>query len=88
MMTLYEVIESLHNLENRMQVFERKYNLISEDFYLLAMTGRLEQSKDFIKWLGYYQLWLDRKKLYRDLVTAKLPVPLTISETVDLRVLA
>jgi hypothetical protein len=88
MMTLYEVIESLHNLENRMQVFERKYNLISEDFYLLAMAGRLEQSKDVIKWLGYYQLWLDRKELYRRLLTEKIPVPMTISELVDLRVLA
>ena len=88
MMTLYEVIESLHNLENRMQVFERKYNLISEDFYLLAMAGRLEQSKDVIKWLGYYQLLLDRKELYRRLLTEKIPVPMTISELVDLRVLA
>jgi hypothetical protein len=85
-MTLYEVIESLHNLENRMQVFEKEYNLISEDFYRLARSGRLEQSKDFIKWLGYYELWLSRKELYQRLLAER--IPLATDEPVDVRVLA
>lgn len=86
MMTLYEVIESLHNLDNRMQVFEKKYNLISEDFYRLARTGRLDQSKDFIKWLGYYELWLSRKEMYQRLLAEK--IPLATNDPVDVRVLA
>ncbi|MDE3090326.1 MAG: hypothetical protein KGJ80_13170 [Chloroflexota bacterium] len=86
MMTLYEVIESLHNLEARMQVFEKKYNLISEDFYGLAQARRLEQSKDSIKWLGYYELWLSRKELYRRLLAER--IPLTANEPVNIQALA
>ncbi|MDI6794616.1 MAG: hypothetical protein QME81_17405 [bacterium] len=86
MMTLEEIIESLHNLEDRMQVFEKKYNLVSDDFYRLARAGRLEQNKDFIKWMGYYELWLNRKELYRRLFAERLPM--TAKAPVDLRVLA
>lgn len=86
MMTLDEIIESLHNLDSRMQIFEKKYNLVSEDFYWLAMAGRLEQNKDFIKWLGYYELWRNRKELYKRLLAER--IPMMASAPVDLRVFA
>ncbi|MBC8447894.1 MAG: hypothetical protein H8D78_09105 [Chloroflexi bacterium] len=70
-MTLSEIVESIHNLEQRMQEFERRYNLLSDDFYGLAQEGRLEQSADFIRWLGYYELWLDRKRWYQELLAER-----------------
>lgn len=70
-MTLAEVVASIHNLEQKMQVFERKYNLLSDDFYRLAQEGKLEQSTDFIRWLGYYELWLDRKRWYQELLAER-----------------
>ena len=70
-MTLAEVVASIHNLEQKMQEFERKYNLLSDDFYQLAQERKLEQSADFIRWLGYYQLWLDRKRWYQELLAER-----------------
>lgn len=70
-MTLSEVVASIHNLEQKMQEFERKYNLLSDDFYQLAQEGKLEQSADFIRWLGYYELWLDRKRWYQELLAER-----------------
>ena len=63
-MTLDELIRSLHTLENHLQKFEEKYHLRSEDFYRLALEGRLEQSEEFIEWLGIYKIKLKRERAY------------------------
>ncbi|MBC8446670.1 MAG: hypothetical protein H8D78_02880 [Chloroflexi bacterium] len=62
-----EIIKSLHNLESLMQPYEEKYNIKSQDFYELAQAGKLEEDADFVKWMGYYELWLDNMKEYRQL---------------------
>jgi hypothetical protein len=66
-MTLSEIIHSLHELEDLIQPLEEKYSLKSQDFYELAQAGELEESPDFIRWMGYYELWLDSMKEYRQL---------------------
>ena len=85
-MTLAEVVESLHNLENKMQVFEAQYHILTEDFYRLVQEGKLDQSRDFIRWMGYYELWLDRKRLYHELLAEKAPFSAT--EPIELERLA
>jgi len=68
-MTLGELIQSIHALETRLQLFEEKYELRSEDFYRLAQEGKLEQSADFIEWLGLYEIKLKREQNYARLKT-------------------
>jgi ribosomal protein S16 len=66
-MTLNELIQSIHALETRLQLFEEKYELRSEDFYRLVQEGKLEQSADFIEWLGLYEIKLKREQEYAQL---------------------
>ncbi len=64
-MTLDELIHSIHDLESYLSKFEEKYRLRSEDFYRLATSGKLEQSNDFIEWLGVYEIKLKRERKYQ-----------------------
>jgi len=66
-MTLSELIQSIHALETRLQLFEDKYELRSEDFYRLVQEGKLKQSADFIEWLGLYEIKLKREQKYAQL---------------------
>lgn len=64
-MTLEELISGIHDLETYLSKFEEKYRLRSEDFYRLVTAGKLEQSNDFIEWLGLYEIKLKREQKYR-----------------------
>lgn len=65
MMTLDELIRGIHDLGNYLKKFEEKYSLLSDDFYRLAIVGKLEQSNDFIEWLGVYEIKLKREQKYQ-----------------------
>ena len=71
-MTLGEILQSIHALEVQLQRFEERYRLRSEDFYRLVQEGRLEQSADFIEWLGLYEIKCKREQQYRRLTDALL----------------
>lgn len=71
-MTLEEILQSIHALEGQPRKFEEQYRLRSEDFYRLAQEGRLEQSADFIEWLGLYEIKCKREQQYRRLTDALL----------------
>ena len=64
-MTLNELIRGIHDLENYLKKFEEQYGLRSDDFYRLATAGKLEQSNDFIEWLGIYEIKLKRERKYQ-----------------------
>jgi serine/threonine protein kinase HipA of HipAB toxin-antitoxin module len=64
-MTLGEILQSIHALEVQLQRFEERYRLRSEDFYRLVQEGRLEQSADFLEWLGLYEIKCKREQQYR-----------------------
>ncbi len=65
MIALDELIRSIHDLEAYLKKFEEKYLLRSEDFYRLVTSGKLEQSEDFIEWLGVYEIKLKREEEYQ-----------------------
>jgi hypothetical protein len=71
-MTREEILQSLHALEGQLRKFEEQYRLRSDDFYHLAQDGRLEQSADFIEWLGLYEIKCKREQQYRRLTDALL----------------
>ena len=83
-MTLDELIESIHTLEMYLQRFEDKYQLRSEDFYRQAQQDKLEQTLDFIEWLGVYEIKLRREQKYQHMLDeilkqqprkVQLPIP-------------
>ena len=67
-MTREEIIRDIHGLEAELTALEEQYGLLSADFYHCYRAGELEQTKDFIRWAGYYEAKLDRESRYRQLV--------------------
>lgn len=71
-MTLVEVIDDIHGLERELAELERRYGLLSADFYHLYRAGELEQSPDFIQWVGFYEAKLEREARYREMMYERL----------------
>ena len=67
-MTINEIIEDIHGLEAELAQLEKRYGLLSADFYHLYKAGELEQSRDFIQWVGYYEAKLAREACYREMM--------------------
>jgi hypothetical protein len=67
-MTLNEIIQDIHGLDAELARLERRYGLLSADFYHLYKAGELEQSRDFIEWVGYYEAKLAREARYREMM--------------------
>ena len=71
-MTLNEIIQDIHGLDAELAQLEKRYGLLSVDFYHLYKAGELEQSRDFIQWVGYYEAKLAREARYREMMYAYL----------------
>jgi len=63
-MTLEEILQDIHGLDVRLRELEQRYGLLSEDMYTLYRLGELEQSRDLIRWVGYYELRQERQRAY------------------------
>lgn len=63
-----DIIRDIHGLDAELAALEEQYGLLSADFYHFYRAGELEQTRDFIRWVGYYEAKLDREKSYRQLV--------------------
>ena len=51
---------------------EKRYSLLSANFSHLYKAGELEQSRDFIQWMGYYEAKLARETRYREVMDQHL----------------
>jgi hypothetical protein len=71
-MTLQEIIQDIHGLDIELAQLERRYGLLSADFYHLYKAGELEQHRHFIQWVGYYEAKLEREARYREMMYAHL----------------
>lgn len=67
-MTLQEVIQDIHGLDAELEQMELRYGILSADFYHLHKAGEIEQSRDFIEWVGYYEAKLERLARYREMM--------------------
>lgn len=63
-MNLDEILEDIYGLDARLRELEQKYGLLSDDAYALYRLGELEQSRDLIRWIGYYELRQERQRSY------------------------
>ena len=71
-MTIDEILKDIHAIQDHLKKFEEKYKLISSDFYKLYKANKLEQSRDFIEWLGFYEIMLDREREYKQLLKEQI----------------
>ena len=63
-----DIIRDIHGLDAELAKLEEQYGLLSAEFYHCFRAGELEQSRDFIRWGGYYEAKLEREAQYRQLV--------------------
>jgi hypothetical protein len=72
-MEIHELVIEMKLLERRLTLYEEKYGILSEDFYVALMAGQLvrydeydETRADFSCWKGVYETWLRRKQAYSE----------------------
>ncbi len=70
-MGLHELVFEIKSLERRFALYEEKCSFVSEDFYQILKTGKLEQydefdetRSDFSRWKGIFETWRRRKLKY------------------------
>jgi len=70
-MKIHELVIEMKLLERRLTLYEEKYGVLSEDFYVALMSGRLseydaydETRSDFSRWKGIFETWRRRKEAY------------------------
>lgn len=68
-MTLQEIITDIHALTEDLEVYERKFGVLSETFYELYLSGEEPDEEawvlDWADWAGAYKIWLRRQEQYR-----------------------
>ena len=71
-MTLPEIIDDIHALTQRCEIFERKYGVLSETFYESFMNGEEPADDDWVldwsAWAGAYKVLLRRREQYRSAI--------------------
>jgi hypothetical protein len=78
-MTLEEMLQDIHALEEDLLVFERKYGVLSETFYESYQRGEEPEDEawvlDWNEWAGTYRTLLERRERYRQAVRSLLKQP-------------
>jgi hypothetical protein len=67
-MNVREILTDIHDLEEELLEFERKYGLRSEIFYAAYAGGEEPENNvlDFSEWASVHRTWLARQAEYRD----------------------
>lgn len=73
-MTLDDILQDIHALEQDMTMYERKYGVLSETFYESYTNGEEPEDDawvmDWSAWAGTYEIWLRRQEQYRKSIQA------------------
>lgn len=68
-MTLNDILEDIHALEQDLLTFERKYGVLSETFYKSYRNGEEPADEawvlDWSAWAGTFEIFLRRQEQYR-----------------------
>ena len=67
-MTIEEVLKDIHAIQEHLNAFEEKYKLISADFYKLMKANKLDENRDLIEWMGFYEILTNREQENRKLL--------------------
>lgn len=60
--TYASAIDALDALLKSLAAYEQKYQMSSYEFYANYLSGKLEDSKDFVEWAGDYKHYIELKK--------------------------
>jgi hypothetical protein len=79
-MTLQDIIEDIHALNEDLEVYERKYGVLSETFYEIYQSGQEPDDEawvlDWSDWAGAYKILLRRQEQYhRTIETLRKQTP-------------
>ena len=84
-MTLDDIVQDIHVLEQDLQTYERKYGVLSETFYESYQKGEEPADDawvmDWSMWAGAYEIWLRRRAQYQAAIQ-KLQVQMPILSTI------
>jgi len=73
-MTLDDILQDIHTLEQDLQMYERKYGVLSETFYESYMNGEEPDDDawvmDWSAWAGAYEIWTRRREQYQAVMQA------------------
>ena len=73
-MTLDEILQDIHALEEDMLTFERKYGVLTETFYESYIRGEEPEDDawvlDWSEWAAVYEIWRERREQYRAMIRA------------------
>jgi len=68
-MTLQEIIVDIHALNEDLEMYERKYGVLSDTFYEAYVNGEEPENDawvlDWADWAGAYKIILRRRKQYQ-----------------------
>jgi hypothetical protein len=71
-MTLQDIITDIHAVTEDLEIYERKYGVLSETFYELYAGGEEPTEEvwvlDWSDWAGAYQILLRRQEQYRRVI--------------------
>lgn len=59
--TYVSVIYAMNALLRSLVDYEQKYQMSSDEFYMRYLSGKMEDSKDFVEWAGDYQHYIALK---------------------------
>lgn len=67
-LTLQDIIDDIHALNEDLAMYERKYGVLSETFYESYERGEEPDDEswilDWADWAGAYKIWLRRREQY------------------------
>jgi hypothetical protein len=71
-MTLQDIMADIHALYQDLEVYERKYGVLSETFYESYINGEEPEDDtwvlDWADWAGAYKILLRRQEQYRQTI--------------------
>jgi hypothetical protein len=71
-MTLDEILQDIHALEQDLLAYERKYGVLSETFYESYVSGEEPADDtwvlDWSDWAAAYEIWLRRHQQYQEII--------------------
>ncbi|MEW6402721.1 MAG: hypothetical protein AB1649_13045 [Chloroflexota bacterium] len=87
-MTLQDIIEDIHALTEDIEVYERKYGILSETFYESYINGEEPEDDawvlDWGDWAGAYKILLRRQEQYRRTIQALRERTSSIADVIEI----
>jgi broad specificity phosphatase PhoE len=78
-MTLDEILQGIHAMEEDLLVFERKYGILTETFYKAYQHGEEPEDDawvlDWSEWAGTYEILVELQERYREAIELLLREP-------------